>query len=274
MKKLLYTLLFLTGFAGISLAEYHPLDSVGLKQIDGKYYVQHKVEKGEGLFGIARRYQSSVDAIRKANPELGDNLLVGQIVLVPISYSPATQTEEESIIHIVKSGETLYSISRQYNVSVDEIKRKNNLSSNNLDIGQELVIKGSKKTQHTENYGGEERPVKPQPEENPGQNTATPGASGYEYNAATGEVKESGYAIVAVSESMNQERSFCLHPTAPSGTIIMVTHAGSNKSVFVRVVGKPGITENGVVIYLSQAAGKRLGIDENDRASVRLNYAK
>ena len=42
--------------------------------------------------------------------------------------------------YIVKSGDNLYSIARRYNTTVDAIKRKNNLVSNNLSIGQSLII--------------------------------------------------------------------------------------------------------------------------------------
>lgn len=255
-----------------------PLDSVGIKEVNGKFFILHKVEKGEGLYAIARRYKTSVDEIKNANPEAGEGLKVGQIILVPFDRPATKQPEppkEAVILHVVKSGETLYSISRLYNVSVDQIKVKNKLSSNNLTVGQELVIKGEKvekkPEEHLENYGAEETPV-PTPEQNvPPQKTDKPG---YEYNATTGEVKETGFAIVALDENMNQERSFCLHPTAPTGTIIMVTNTATNKSVFVRVVGKPNKTEGQVVILLSKVAGQRLGIGENDRATVRLNYAR
>src|SRR5690606_36713339 len=103
---------------------------------------------------------------------------------------------------------------------------------------------------------------KPTPQKEPSKE---PGNKGnYEYNSATGEVKESGFARVAVNEIMNQERSFCLHPTAPTGTIIMVTNVPSNKSVFVRVVGKPNSIEgDDSIIKLSKTAGERLGIGEN-----------
>ncbi|MHB1277166.1 MAG: septal ring lytic transglycosylase RlpA family protein [Bacteroidia bacterium] len=278
--------------AGVSLATTtQPLDSVGIKEVNGKYFVLHKVEKGEGLYAIARRYKANVDDIKKANPEAGEGLKVGQIILVPINYTPETKKEDpkkeepkkeepkkgESVLHVVKTGETLYSISKLYNVSVDEIKIKNKLTSNNLTVGQELVIKGEKTErkpeEHHENYGGEE---KQNPNVKPEEKTApqTMDKPGYEYNATTGEVKETGFAIVAMDENMNQERSFCLHPTAPTGTIIMVTNVATNKSVFVRVVGKPLISQEQIIIKLSKAAGERLGIGENDRAEVRLNYAR
>ena len=63
---------------------------------------------------------------------LTSNLLnVGQTLRIPTSETNA---------YIVKSGDNLYSIARRYNTTVDEIKRKNNLVSNNLSIGQSLII--------------------------------------------------------------------------------------------------------------------------------------
>lgn len=268
--------------AGLSMANTtQPLDSVGIKEVNGKYFILHRVEKGEGLYAIARRYKASVDEIKSANPEAGEGLKVGQVILVPFNYIPETKKEEpkkgEPVLHVVKTGETLYSISKLYNVTVDEIKIKNKLASNNLTVGQELVIKGEKTEkkpeEHRENYGGEEKPAPtPKPEDKtPPQTMNKPG---YEYNSTTGEVKETGFAVVAMDENMNQERSFCLHPTAATGTIIMVTNVATNKSVFVRVVGKPVNSEAQVIIKLSKAAGERLGIGENDRSEVRLNYAR
>lgn len=261
--------------ASVSFAHTeHTLDSIGVKEVNGQYFILHKVEKGEGLYAISRRYNVPVDAIEKANPDAKSGLKLGEILLIPTTIKKEA-AKEEVILHTVKPGETLYAISKQYNVSVDQIKIKNKLTSNNLTVGQELVIKGTKPkevTEHVENYGGEEKPPVTKPKEETPVVKEQPGK--YEYNSATGEVKESGFAVVAVNEIMNQERSFCLHPTAPVGTIIMVTNAQTNKSVFVRVVGKPESMEPQVILKLSKAAGDRLGIGENDRVSVRLNYAK
>lgn len=60
-------------------------------------------------------------------------LSIGQTLKIPI-------LEEEVISYIVKSGDTLYSIARKYNTTVDNIKQKNNLKSNTLSIGQTLTI--------------------------------------------------------------------------------------------------------------------------------------
>ncbi|TNE82408.1 MAG: LysM peptidoglycan-binding domain-containing protein [Bacteroidetes bacterium] len=290
---LLCSLLSLSAFA----AEHMPQDSVGIKKVGDAWFILHKTEKGQGLFGIARRYNSSVDAITKANPEVKNGLSIGQIVLVPTNYkeaapaapkaeekkpeakkeekkaeTPASTNSDKQIKHTVKSGETLYAISRQYNVSVDEIKKLNKLSSNELTVGQELIIKAGK-VEHTENYGGEEK--KAENKSNTAKPDATPAAgNSYEYNKSTGEVKESGFAVVSSVETMDQKRSFALHPTAPVGTIIMVTNTQNNKSVFIRVIGNTKSSDPQVVLMLSNASAERLGIGANDRVSVRLNYAR
>ena len=63
-------------------------------------------------------------------------LLVMQILLIlPLGLSAEDQ------IHIIKKGDTLYSLSKRYGTTVDELKRLNNLSDNNLSIGQKLIVK-------------------------------------------------------------------------------------------------------------------------------------
>lgn len=287
--------LFLTTFSFANTD--NPIDSVGIRWVDGKPYIMHKVERGEGLYAIARRYNRSVDAIRKANPTVGDGLTLGQIVLVPrdpenTPVKPEEPKKEDPkkaepkkeepkkedpknadmLKHTVKAGETLFSISRAYDVSVSDLRKINDLKSDNLVVGQELIIReGNKPPVHTENYGGREKPDPKKEEPKVEVNVKN---DNYEYNSATGEVKETGLAVVAINESINHDRSFCLHPTAPTGTIIMVTNTQNNKSVFVRVVGKPLDTEDRVVIKITQSAAKRIGLDDNDQAPVRLNYAK
>ena len=53
----------------------------------------------------------------------------------------AEPKQYENKVHVVQRGDTLYSISRRYFISVDELKRMNNLNSNNLAIGQKIAVK-------------------------------------------------------------------------------------------------------------------------------------
>lgn len=95
-------------------------------------YIEYVVKRGDSLYIIAGKYNTTVNAIKELNNLTSNLLSIGQILKIPSSG--------ETITYTVKSGDNLYSIASRYNTSVDEIKRKNNLSSNLLSIGQILVI--------------------------------------------------------------------------------------------------------------------------------------
>ena len=101
--------------------------------IEPQDYINYTVVKGDNLYAIARRYNTTQDELMKFN-NLSSNLLsIGQIIKIP------TNTKAE-ITYTVKSGDNLYNIANRYNTTVNEIKSKNNLTSNVLQIGQTLKI--------------------------------------------------------------------------------------------------------------------------------------
>lgn len=109
----------------------------------GKFYT---VQKGDSLYSIATKFGTSVDAIKRAN-NLGTNMLsIGQKLLIPEitedepSIPPTSSTGS---VYTVKNGDTLYSIAGRYGITVDSLKTANNLTSNNLKIGQKLTIPSS-----------------------------------------------------------------------------------------------------------------------------------
>ncbi|MBQ9024623.1 MAG: LysM peptidoglycan-binding domain-containing protein [Bacilli bacterium] len=103
--------------------EYTPVDTS----------ITYTVKKGDNLYDIARKYNTSVDNIKRLN-NLNSNLLsIGQILKIPSESS-------SSNVYTVVKGDSLYSIARKFNTSVDSLKRKNNLINNNLSIGQKLII--------------------------------------------------------------------------------------------------------------------------------------
>jgi len=93
------------------------------------------VKSGDTLYGIARKYNLSVDELKKLNNLSSNNLSVGQVLKLSGSTTPS-----DTNYYIVKSGDSLYQIANQYNTTVDELKRLNNLSSNLLSIGQRLIL--------------------------------------------------------------------------------------------------------------------------------------
>ena len=99
-------------------------------------YITYTVQRGDNLYNIASRYNTSVSAITSLNNLTSNNLSIGQVLRIPSS----TSSTPSSTTYVVRSGDNLYSIARRFNTTVDTIKRKNNLTSNNLSIGQKLII--------------------------------------------------------------------------------------------------------------------------------------
>lgn len=100
--------------------------------------VVHIVRRGETLYSIARSYGVSVDDIRRLNNLTSNVLSVGQRLIIKEGSSPSVNPNED--IYTVKRGDTLYSIAKMFNTTVDNIKRLNNLTSNVISLGQQLVV--------------------------------------------------------------------------------------------------------------------------------------
>lgn len=102
---------------------------------------QHVVQRGETLFKIASMYGVSADAIKTANNLATDNLQIDQVLIIPsIEKSRVDKQPGTPQTHIVKSGEGLLAIARKYGVSLDELKKANQLTDDNIREGQELKI--------------------------------------------------------------------------------------------------------------------------------------
>ena len=97
-------------------------------------YEEYTVQKGDSLWKIAKEYNLSVDDIVDFNGLTSLNLKIGDILKIP------TTAVTSNDVYIVQNGDSLWSIARKFNVTVDELKNKNGLTSNLLSIGQELII--------------------------------------------------------------------------------------------------------------------------------------
>lgn len=110
-----------------AIADYYGVNYS--KNLDNEYIVK----KGDSLYSIANRYNTTVDNLKKIN-NLKSNLInVGQVLKI-------SNNESNKNYYIVKKGDTLYSIAKNNNTSVNELKQLNNLSSNILAIGQKLLV--------------------------------------------------------------------------------------------------------------------------------------
>lgn len=103
------------------------------------YYV---VKKGDTLWSIARAYGLTVDKLKSLNNLTSNNLTIGDSLIVKDSSgnNDNSSSADNNKYYIVKKGDSLYSIARRNNMTVDELKSLNNLTSNILSIGQKLII--------------------------------------------------------------------------------------------------------------------------------------
>ena len=142
--------------------------------------------------------------------------------------------------HIIQKGETFYSISKKYNISVDYLKKINNLNSNSLSIGQRIIIEIIQDNN--------------------------------ELNSFTN--KEEGFAST-IEDNISSDKYLALHKTATIGTIIFVKNQMNDNVVIVRVIGalpNTGINEK-INIRLSRVAFEKLDA-KDDIIPVELTYVK
>lgn len=114
-------------------------------------FIKHKISKGENLTVIAKKYGVKAKDIQEANPDAPKVLKLNSVLLIPNSDKKSTAKKTETVantssattsgLHEVLEKETLWAISKKYNVSVDDLKKVNpSLESEGLKIGQKLNI--------------------------------------------------------------------------------------------------------------------------------------
>lgn len=99
--------------------------------------INYTVKSGDNLYAIARKYNTTVDEIKKLNNLASNTLSIGQVLKIPIT-TPSQELPSET--YVVQRGDSLYSIARKLGTTVDKLKKFNNLTSNLLSVGQVLKI--------------------------------------------------------------------------------------------------------------------------------------
>jgi len=111
--------------------------------IEGKKYYLHTIEKGQTLYSIAKVYELPVNDIVIENPELIDGLPLNKVIKIP-----AKETKKEFPMvpagnyktHVVEKSETLYSISKKYNLTIEQLQTVNPELVDGLKLNQSLRI--------------------------------------------------------------------------------------------------------------------------------------
>ena len=98
------------------------------------------VKKGDSLYSIANKYNTTVDELKRINNLTSNILSISQVLKLPSDKVSDVEKEENTINYTVQKGDSLYSIARKYSTTIDKIKDLNNLTTNLLSIGQVLLI--------------------------------------------------------------------------------------------------------------------------------------
>lgn len=130
MRHFLFTALLIV----FSFVSFGQLEDVKIESRNGQRVYVHVIQKGNTLWGLHKLYDVPVEKIVAGNPGVENGLQEGQIVYIPVPVV----TQEKT--HTVAAGETLYSISRKYDVDVKDLTRWNPGSDQGIKEGQQLKI--------------------------------------------------------------------------------------------------------------------------------------
>ncbi len=97
-------------------------------------YKSHKVAKGENVYRIAKRYNTTPEAIYRINPTAKDGINEGEILAIPVT------SDQEYKTHIVEKGDTVFSLSKEYGITTEAIYILNPEAVNGINIGQILNV--------------------------------------------------------------------------------------------------------------------------------------
>ncbi|MEY2630710.1 MAG: hypothetical protein RLZZ469_1607 [Bacteroidota bacterium] len=103
----------------------------------------YEVQKGDNLFSIAKKFNVSIEDLKKWNNLEDLNVQLGSKLALANkeeSVSETPKTETKIVEHKVKKGEYLATIAKKYNVTVAEIKEWNSLEDNNVKLGETLIV--------------------------------------------------------------------------------------------------------------------------------------
>jgi LysM repeat protein len=250
--------------------------------------VRHKVGEKETLFSIAKYYGSSMYDVIQLNPGADEGLRMGQVIQVPygkpLTSAVSRPAQEEpsrpmaSLTHKVRPSETIFSISRAYNVSVAEIRAWNALPDDNIKVDQLLRLSAPPSGRAGYPAGraaaAVDSPNTESSRTNPSRQVAEFSMERIPVVGNEDKVRMEEKGIAELIPGSGETAKFlALHKTAPTGTVIQVLNPMNNVSIFVRVVGQlpPTGDNDKVLIKLSKAAYERLNAIDK-RFLVELSY--
>ena len=272
-------ILFILFCLGITSAIGSPIDSLGLKKDNNKTYIVYKVENKQPLHSILKHFNLSLTEFKQINPEVNIPINAGEIIFIPIHYlddatnaliAPAKPLEKvvakkqeeikptETGIHVVSAKQSLLTIANLYKVTMADIRKWNNLTSDVLKEGQRLLVEAPKNLVidkstllGSKNDKGVEE-----------LKSDTKESDGLKKTIETGIAE-----LIEVPD--NSGKYLALHKSAPIGTLVLVKNLANNQSIWVKVIGRLPNSDGKLIIKLSPKAFERLNaVDKRIRAEI------
>ncbi|MBS1527808.1 MAG: LysM peptidoglycan-binding domain-containing protein [Bacteroidetes bacterium] len=290
-------------------------DSIGVEEHNGKQVILHKLDPKDNYYSLGRKYKVSPKAIIAYNNNA--NLIIGSIVKIPTERpfkEPAKITQQSKPVAVqqpqqskpvavqqpqqpttvpppnagggtqykVSAGETLYSIAKRFNTTVETIMKLNGLQSNTITPGQVLIVQAASAPANATTTA-ETAPVTKPAEVTAKRDSPQPVSTQDSSNSPAAhmnankyglfEKDEKGVATWMDDEGLDPNKKLVLHRTAPIGTVIKITNIMTNRTTFAKVVGR--FTDNeqtkDVIIVMTKNVAEALGALDK-RFQVTLSY--
>ena len=306
MKKslLLATIVFLSTFV-------YAQNQLLVQHGDKGLHLNHTVTAGQTFFALSRAYGVTPQEIASFNGlDMNKGLNVGQTVQIPLNNTNFTQSTEGAtpVYYVVGEKEGLYRVSVKNNtVLMESLRKWNRLSSDNIQVGQKLIIGFLQNTQPANNTVAaittndtkpadqpkpkteepkpapkqEAEPVKTTPV-NPVKTVANTGEGGYfkshfeQQSRTSGTVKDvtASAGIFKTASGWQDAKYYALIDAVEPGTIVKVVNPTNNKAIYAKVLGPmSGIRQNqGFDVRISNAAANALQVGEIEKFVVKVNY--
>jgi len=252
---------------------------------DGIKTVQHKVEKGQTLYFLSKKYDVSIQDLMRFNPQVGKDMIVKEGMILKIYSKPTPSLNVNNYkYHTVEKGQTLYSLSKLYNISVDDLIYLNQLKNPSIGIGDKLIVQ---KIDKSSLFTGKDEIAKENiPTDNGNEkiikkvDTVKEEGTALKINNKDVELykmlydgyKDSGATLNTgkgignfLEQSTTKDVYLALIDGIESGQVIRLRNLMNNKVIYLKVIGSvPNKDkENNVSIKISKAAARDLKIVED-----------
>jgi len=265
IKHISHGLLMILFLVFVKTSSAAVIDSIGVENNNGKQVILHRIEAKESYYSLSRQYLVKPQDIIAFNNN--KSLKIGDLIRIPTDrpFSTPVSTvnqqnsdisnQNESIQYKIGAGETLYTISKRFQVSIAEIVKENKLKNEqDIQVGQTINIPQGESI----NSAPLEEAVETEAE----IFEDAPALSLPSNRYGLRQVDEKGIGVWMDGLNADEGNMLALHKTAPVGTVVRITNPMTQKTTFAKVVGK--YTDNSntrdAVIVISKSTADLLGI--------------